>query len=128
MRAIPNIHTGCRSPTLIYAFGKCLYFMTSNAVKWDCGSIFVHYLHQASFPNTFRYLDQLFRVNNMIHKYDKNNLVNLGKLHRFSEQLRMFDPLYTKCEKGWILVKTKAQSINYHQSSALMLRNTFRHS
>jgi len=23
----------------------------------------------------------------------------------------MFDPLYTKCEKGWIFTKTKPQSI-----------------
>jgi len=23
----------------------------------------------------------------------------------------MFDPLYTKCEKGWVFAKTKAQSI-----------------
>jgi len=29
----------------------------------------------------------------------------------FSKQLHMFDSLYTKCEKGCVFAKTKAQSI-----------------
>jgi len=55
-------------------------------VKWDIGSIFAHYLHKPCFPNTIRYLALLFRVNNVIHKYKKDNIVNWGKFHMFSKQ------------------------------------------
>jgi len=33
-----------RPESIYYAFGKCLDFMSSNAVKWNCGSISVYYL------------------------------------------------------------------------------------
>jgi len=36
----------------------------------------------------------------------------LGKVtHALQTNLHMFDTLYTKCGKGWVLAKTKAQSI-----------------
>jgi len=38
------------------------------------------------FPNTIKYFALPFRVNDTIHKYDKDNIVNWEKLHMFSKQ------------------------------------------
>jgi len=53
----------------VIAFEKCLDFMSLNAVKCNCSSIFIRYLQSACFCNKIR-------VTKMIHKYDEDNIVN----------------------------------------------------
>jgi len=98
-------------PESLNAFEKCLDFIL-NAMKCDCGSIFVHYLHQVCFRNAIKCF--LATVNNnIIHKHDKANVVNWGKLHMFSRQIsiRLIHLVYTKCGKGCEFAKTSSQSI-----------------
>jgi len=40
-------------------------------------------------PKTIRYLSYVFRVNNIIYKYDQDNIVNWGKFHMSSKQICM---------------------------------------
>jgi len=47
------------------AFENCLDIVSLNAMKRDCGSIFILNMNQACFPQTIRYLAiYFFRVNN----------------------------------------------------------------
>jgi len=67
-------------------FEKCFYFMSLNAMKCDCGSIFLRYLIALNLlPKNDKVMREVLGVDT-IHKYGIENIANWGTLYMSSKQ------------------------------------------
>jgi len=88
--------------------------MSRNAVKWDPRSIFYATCTKRASQIQLG-IAMPFRVTDIIHKYDSDNIVNWGKLHMFSKQTCICLTFFTICKtssiKIWFVTATNNENI-----------------